>query len=441
MEKLNNTFLSLTISGINHEGRGITQVDGKIVFVDQALPGEIVDIEITKRHSKYHEAKVINIIKPSPERISPKCQHFSICGGCQLQHLSSDGQLELKKNNVLEQLKHIGKINIDKISLLNPIMSSAWGYRYKARLSVKYVEKKQKLLIGFHEKNGRYIADISRCEILHPKIGLNIELLRSFIISLSNYKNIPQIEIACDPQHEALIIRNLTDFSQKDREILKQFGIDHGFYIYIQPNKPDQLEKIHPGSNEVFDLNYHLNEIQYKFYPTDFTQINPDINKQMVTLALQLLDLNSKDSVLDLFCGLGNFSLPIAKLAQNVTGIEGDKNMVERAKFNAALNHLSNTSFYTDNLFKPDPQSFWLNKPYTKILLDPPRTGAIEILPFLASLSPERIVYVSCNPATLARDVGELANRYGFHVKSLCLMDMFPQTKHIESIILLTKQK
>jgi 23S rRNA (uracil1939-C5)-methyltransferase len=439
MQASNNIIFSVTISSLNHEGRGITHIEGKTIFVDQALPDEIVDIEITKKHSRYHEAEVIKIIQASPDRITPKCQHFDICGGCQLQHLSSEAQLQLKKNNLIEQFKHLGKINTESLTFLDPITSAPWGYRYKGRLSVKYVEKKQKLLIGFHEKNGRYIADISRCEILHSKVGLNIELIRQCIFSLSIYKHIAQIEIASDAEHTALIIRHLTELPENDRLLLKKFGEENHFYIYLQPNKPDNLEKLVPDNQDDFDLGYSINDIQFKFYPTDFTQINPAVNDKMINLAIKLLDLKTEDIVLDLFCGLGNFSLPMAKIAHSVTGIEGDKNMVGRAKYNASLNQLSNTAFFTSNLFELDPQEPWLNKKYTKILLDPPRTGAVEILPFLHTLNPERIVYVSCNPATLARDVGELVNKYGYQLKMLCLMDMFPQTKHIESIILLTR--
>lgn len=430
---------TVEITGLTHEGRGIAHIDKKPVFIDQGLPGELAEIEITQKNSKYCLAKITTLLKASPQRISPKCQHFSLCGGCQLQHLSNEDQLALKKNNLLEQLKHIGKIDINTVEHLPSLTASPWGYRYKARLSVKYVEKKQKLLIGFHEKNGRFIADLTQCEVLHPKIGLNLELLREFILSLSIFKHIPQIEISCDQQHAALIIRHLSDFSENDKNILKNFAKQHDYYIYLQANRPDNLEKIYPENTDEYDLLYSNNDITYQFYPTDFTQINPAINSQMIQQAITLLALSPEDTALDLFCGLGNFSLALAKYCQHVIGIEGDAQMVKRARHNATLNGLNNTEFFTANLFEPDSQSPWLNKPISKILLDPPRSGAFEMLPYIHKLSPKRLVYVSCNPATLARDAGELVNRYGFRVIKLGLMDMFPHTKHIESIMLLTR--
>lgn len=427
----------VNIKGLSHEGRGIAQIDGKTVFIENALPNEVIEIELTKKHSRYNEARVINIIEASPDRVEPKCSHFHICGGCQLQHMDINAQILLKQKTLLEQLKYTGHVEPEEI--LTPLHSPSWGYRYKGRLSVKYVEKKQKLLLGFHEKNGRFVADLNHCDVLHPKIGFSIELLREFILSLSIFRQLPQIEIACDDTHCALIFRCLKDLSEQDKKCFIQFGQEHNFWIYIEPNKPEKLTKLWPENN--LSLSYLFEDIKFDFHPKDFTQINPAINQQMVKLALELLSLETNDQALDLFCGLGNFTLPIAQHCKHVTGIEGDKNMILRAQHNAKQNQILNTDFYSANLFEPEKiNSSWSEKKYDKILLDPPRTGAIEILPFMKKWKPKSIVYVSCNPATLARDAGELVHKYGYCLKKAGIMDMFPHTKHIESIILFTKE-
>ncbi len=420
----------LTIDNLSHEGRGVAHLNGKAVFIDGALPGETVLAEITKKHSRYNKAKLIEVIKASPDRVTPKCSHFEICGGCQLQHMSPEKQILLKQDNLLNQLKHIGKVEAKEI--LPPLMGQLWGYRSKARLSVKYVNKKEKLLIGFHEKMGRYIADLDHCDVLDPRVGTKFEELRTVILSLSIYRHIPQIEIACDPRSVALIFRHMEPLTESDKAKLLQFGLDHNFKIYFQPNKPDPMSLME-------DLTYSFENINYTFQPTDFTQINGDINQKMLSLAIQLLDLKSDDAVLDLFCGLGNFTLPISNHCKSVVGVEGDKNMVERARQNAKLNNIINAEFYFANLFEPDVSMPWMQKKYPKILLDPPRTGAIEILPHISKWSPNIIVYVSCNPATLARDAGELVNNYGYKLVKVGVMDMFPHTKHVESIAVFTK--
>lgn len=442
----NNTVV--TITGLSHEGRGIAQIDGKTVFIENALPNEVIEIEITKKHSRYNEARVLNIIKSSPDRVEPKCSHFEICGGCQLQHMEINAQILLKQKSLLEQFKYTGHIEVGPEKILPPLHSPSWGYRYKGRLSVKYLEKKEKLLIGFHEKNGRFVADLNHCDVLDSRIGLSIELLREFILSLSQtlFRQLPQIEIACDDTHCALIFRCLKELSEQDKKLFIQFGEKNNFWIYIEPNKPEKIIKLWP--EEDLNLSYiykdiktnikeDIKNIKYDFHPTDFTQINPDINQKMVNLALELLCLDSEDTALDLFCGLGNFTLPITQNCKSVTGVEGDKNMILRAQYNAEQNHVTNTEFHTANLFEPELiNAPWIQKTYTKILLDPPRTGAIEILPYIKKWNPKSIVYVSCNPATLARDAGELVHKYGYTLSKVGVMDMFPHTKHVESIAL-----
>jgi 23S rRNA (uracil1939-C5)-methyltransferase len=423
--------IELTITNLSHDGRGVGHLNGKTTFVDGALPGEIITAEITKKHSRYNNARLIAVIKSSPDRVEAKCSHFSICGGCQFQHISPNKQILLKQENLLNQLKHMGKVEPEII--LPPMMGSLWGYRSKARLSVKFVEKKQKLMIGFHEKMGRYIADLDHCDVLDPRVGMKFEALREIVLSLSIYKHIPQIEVACDEKTVALIFRHMEPFSESDKAKLLQFGLDHNFKIYFHPSKPETISVME-------DLAYSFDGIHFKFQPTDFTQINSDINQKMLSLAISLLNLNSDDTVLDLFCGLGNFTLPISKYCKTVVGVEGDKNMVERARQNAKINNITNAEFYFANLFEPDTSMPWMQKKYSKILLDPPRTGAIEILPQIAKWAPSIIVYVSCNPATLARDAGELVNNHGYTLVKAGVMDMFPHTKHVESIAVFTRR-
>jgi len=422
--------IEIAITNLSHDCRGVGHLNGKTVFVDGALPDEIISAEITKKHSRYNNARLIEVIKPSPDRVVAKCSHFDICGGCQLQHLSPEKQILLKQDNLLNQLKHLGQVEPKEI--LEPLTGPLWGYRNKARLSVKYVEKKQKLMIGFHEKMGRYIADLNHCEVLDPRVGLKFELLREMIASLSIYKQLPQIEVACDKDNVALIFRHLAPITESDKHILENFGKEHNFKIYLHPNKPDSISPME-------DLSYKYKDITFKFNPQDFTQINPEINQKMLSLAIQLLDLKPDDKVLDLFCGLGNFTLPISTLCSHVTGVEGDKNMVARARQNAELNHIKNSEFCFANLFEPDISMPWMQKKYDKVLLDPPRTGAIEILSMMPKWQPKIIVYVSCNPATLARDAGELVNKYGYTLIKAGVMDMFPHTKHVESIAVFIK--
>jgi 23S rRNA (uracil1939-C5)-methyltransferase len=430
--------LEITIESLSHEGRGIAHHDGKIIFVDGALPQEIVIAELSKRHPRYDEARVVEIKQASPYRVEPRCQHFAICGGCDLQHLHPEQQIILKQQTLLEQFKHFG--NLQPEIILPPLRGPAWEYRHKARLAVKYVTKKQKLLIGFHEKNGRFIADLSRCEVLHPKAGLLIEPLRELIAGLKIYNQLAQIEVAIDDHNIALILRHLVDLPESDKENILSFAQLHNIHLYLQPNKPQLIQRIWPITGEE-SLSYHNDGIDFKFHPTDFTQINPSINRQMIELTLTLLELNDKDNVLDLFCGLGNFTLPIAKRCNKVTGIEGDKNMVERAKQNAIENAIINAEFYVSNLFEPTPDVKWMQQSYNKVVLDPPRTGAFEIIQQISQWRPSTIVYVSCNPSTLARDAGELVHGQGYRLVKTGVMDMFPHTKHVESIALFIRNE
>ncbi len=434
----NDREKAVTIQSLSHDGRGITQVANKTTFVSGALPEEVVTCNITLKRSQYNEADITKIITPSPLRVTPPCQHFGICGGCNLQHMNDDSQIQLKQNTLLEQLKHFGKVIPENI--LAPLHAMSKGYRRKARLGVKYVIKKNKLLIGFREKSSRYLADIEHCVVLHPAIGERLPQLSQLIASLEIYQAIPQIEIAIGDTDIALVIRHMQPMSANDHEKLIQFAEQYQFQIYLQPNSPAPIEKLWP-QNSAHRLTYTLpdQQLEFLFHPLDFTQVNLEMNRLMVNQALFLLQLQPEDYMLDLFCGIGNFTLPIAKYVKQVIGIEGSEEMVMRATDNASHNHIKNAAFYAANLMQPPSDADWMTSRFDKILLDPPRAGAKEILPFIAASGAKKIVYVSCNPATLARDAGELVNLYGYTLKQVGIMNMFPHTAHIEAMAVFEK--
>lgn len=426
------------IESLSHEGRGITHINNKISFVSGALPGEKVKCKLVKMHSRYNEAEVMEVLTTSPERTQPQCSHFNICGGCSLQHMEMTSQLAFKQKVLLEQLKHFGQVEPETI--LDPISGKDWGYRRKARLGVRYVKKKERLLVGFREKLSNYLADIQSCSVLHESVGMRIQELSEMIASLTQYEHIAQIEVAVSDHETALIFRHLEPLPASDLEKLCEFGKKFNLQIYLQPSSPNSVHKIWPADNKN-KLSYVLPEYQLEmqFHPLDFTQINGEVNPLMIQKALQLLEPQKSDNILDLFCGLGNFTLPLARHAQHVTGIEGSVEMVLRARDNAAHNQISNTDFFAANLMEPDAQQTWTRKKYNKILLDPPRSGAQEIINFFPSFSAQRIVYVSCNPATLARDAKELVHTHRYKLKSAGIINMFPHTSHIEAIALFEK--
>jgi len=432
------TTFSAHITGLSHEGRGITHIDGKTVFMSGALPEEGVTGMFTKRRSRFDEAKAVEIVTPSPDRVKPKCPHFEICGGCSLQHLSPAAQVAHKQHMVLEQLQHFGGV-VPK-TVVPAIVGPAWGYRRKARLGVKYVTKKDAVLVGFREKQSHWLADLQGCEILEPIIGRNIQTLRTLIRGLDAYQTIPQIEVAVGDTEAALVFRHLEPLSAEDKQRLIAFGQAQGIHTYLQPGGLHSVHKLWPteGADR---LSYQLPdfELNFSFHPNDFVQVNRQVNVQLVNQAVNWLDLASTDRVLDLFCGLGNFTLPMARAAQQVVGIEGADTMIKRAEENARSNRLENVSFYMGDLFSDQTAAPWAKLPYDKILLDPPRSGAIELLPVLGKIGASTIVYVSCNPATLARDVGELHRQYGYELVRLGVVDMFPHTTHVESMALLVR--
>ena len=435
--KLKSKIYEIEIESLSHEGRGISHIDNKVIFTRGALPGEKVMASRTLSRAKYEEADVVEVIKPSGDRIDPKCAVYGICGGCSFQHLSSLNQINAKHDWL--QSAFMGQAKVQPKEWLEPLQVESWGYRRKARLGVRYVAKKEKVLVGFRERKSSFVTVMSRCEVLHPSIGDNLELLSECIESLSIKEHVPQIEVAIAEQDTILILRHLQPLNDNDEEILNDFAKKLSITWYLQSGG---LDTIKPLSNPV-QLTYSLpkHDIVMSFLPNDFTQVNFELNKKMISLAIDLLDLNDKDNVIDLFCGLGNFTLPISRYVNEVVGIEGDRGLVERAKANAEANDITNASFYKADLFEDVSGFEWFRgRNYNKALIDPARTGAIEIVELLPKLKVERVVYVSCNPATLARDTARLID-LGFLLESAGVMDMFPQTAHVESIALFVRKK
>lgn len=433
-QKLPAEPVEATIESLSHEGRGVCHINGKTVFIEGALPGEKVTFRYCRSRAKYSDGYVLEILQASPGRVQPKCSHYDICGGCSLQHMAPKDQIEHKQRVLLEQLHHVG--NVVPEMVLPPLTSLEWGYRRKARLGVKYVIKKQKLLLGFREKRSNFIADLQQCEVLHPSIGRHLIELRDLINSLDAYDQIPQIEVAVGCNTTALIMRHMVPLTETDRERLENFQDTMQISIYLQSGGPDTVTSLNEQTDT--DLSYNLGnfDLDIRFRPDDFTQVNFDINNAMIRQVLDMLKLQSTDEVLDLFCGLGNFSLPMAGRCSTVTGIEASEQLVERARENAFSNRIDNIEFIALNLMQEDLDFAVLNRPHNKILIDPPRNGAKEIISHLHFDGIEKLAYVSCNPATLARDAGILVHDKGLLLKQAGVLDMFPQTSHVESVAL-----
>ena len=420
----------VTIESMSHEGRGIARVNGKTVFVFGALTGETVLIQVLKSTRNFDQATTLEVIEPSAQRITPRCEAFQVCGGCSLQHLGSEDQVALKQQTLLDMMAH-AEIRIG--DLLPPLCASAWGYRKKARLGVKYVEKKGRVLVGFRERNTPFIADMHRCEVLLPQLGHNLDLLSELIGQLDARAQIPQIEVAADADHIQLVFRHLQVLSEHDLNLLTDFARQQGFYVQLQPGGPDSVHNLYPEQQQLYLDPLDNGEIRIAFKALDFVQVNSEINRQMVAQALRLLDLQPTDSVLDLFCGLGNFTLPMAQNCRQVTGIEGDQAMVERARASATGGKVGNTDYHVADLTQPDTDFPWMRQRYEKILLDPPRSGALEIVQLIGRFNTTRIVYVSCQPSSLVRDAAIICAQ-GYSMTHLGIMDMFPQTAHVESM-------
>ena len=427
------------ITDLTHDGKGVAHIEGKTVFIRSALPEEEVEFIYTRKRRQYDEGNLHQVIKASPLRIDAKCVHFSICGGCSLQHLSCDEQIKQKQKILLDNLQRIGHVDVQTVR--SPLSGPHWGYRRKARLGVKYVEKKGKVLIGFREKGTSYLADLLSCEVLHPSVGQRLTELSVLVRSLSCYQAIPQIEVAVGDSSTALVFRHLESLTDDDKEKLTSFAKNINVDIYLQSGGPDTITPLWPTSPELY---YELQNygIRNDFLPTDFVQVNAEINENIIPDVIAALKCDKNDHVLELFCGLGNFTLPIAQNVASVTAIEGEASLIERAKANAKKNNVNNVDYYVANLMD-DVKSlpWWNSKKYSAVFLDPPRSGAEQVIPMIAAKKIPRIVYVSCNPATLARDAGLLVNEFGYTLVEAGVMDMFPHTAHVESIAIFSLKK
>lgn len=414
-----------------HDGRGVARVDGKTTFVHGALPGEVVVFRYLRCRRSHDEGQVVSVIHASAERVAPRCAHYGVCGGCSLQHLDPNAQIASKQAVLLDNLRQIG--NVSPTEVLTPLTGdSAWGYRRKARLGVKDVVRKDKVLVGFRERGSSFVADLDRCHVLHPRVGELLPELSRLVGMLSIRRRLPQIEMAMDDARCALILRTLDPLDATDEALLDAFQAANDVVFYLQPGGPETVRPLGAGT----DLNYRLPayDLTLGFLPGDFTQVNSDVNRKMIDRALELLDLRPHERVLDLFCGIGNFTLPIGRGCAYVAGVEGDAGLVRRAQQNAVRNLLENVEFFAADLYGEMPAGTWRTDSFDKALLDPPRSGALQVLPLLRELGVRRIVYVSCYPGTLARDAGELVHHYGYRLASVGVMDMFPHTAHVESI-------
>jgi 23S rRNA (uracil1939-C5)-methyltransferase len=417
---------------LSHEGRGIAHVNGKATFIDDALPGERVEWRRLKRSRNFDEGRLERVIDASPDRVDARCAHFGVCGGCVLQHLSAEKQLAFKEQQLFDSLTRIGRVT--PAQRLAALKADSWHYRRRGRLAARWVPKKGKTVVGFRERSTTYITDLKRCEVLTPEVSQLIEPLSTLITALSVRDRVPQIEVAHADTAIALVIRVLSALTDADLALLKQFAKTYNVELYLQPGGYDTIALL---EGEPATLSYKLPQfdVEIQFQPTDFIQINGPLNELMVEHAMRLLAPTPEDDVLDLFCGLGNFSLPLARRVRHVVGVEGEAGLVERAKANAQRNAIANAEFFTANLAAEDLRLYpWAQRKYQKVLLDPPRAGAREVLPAIAASGASRIVYVSCHPGSLARDAGVLVNDLGFTLSAAGVMDMFPHTAHVESI-------
>lgn len=423
---------SADITSLSHDGRGVARVEGKVTFLDNALPGERVRYRPGKRRRAYDTGTVVDVLKPSPQRVAARCRYFGVCGGCTLQHLDPQAQLDIKQDQLIQNLEKIG--NTKPESVLPPVRGPSWGYRRKARLGVRFVPKKGGVLVGFRERRKSFVTPLAHCDTLDPRISMLLPSLSGVIADLSCRDRMPQIEVAMGDNALALVFRHLDALTDQDVNNLNRWGDTHRVQVFLQPG---DLDSVYPlAAQNIEPLYYRMDDygIDIEFAPTDFIQINREINRALVTEVVNLLALSPVDRVLDLFCGLGNFTLPIASRVAGVTGCEGNPGLVEKAVQNAKRNDCRNAVFSCVDLDSEQSRDALMQHPYNKLLLDPPRTGAIQVAKNLPRGALERIVYVSCNPATLARDTEVIVHVHGFRLTAAGVVDMFPHTQHVESI-------
>jgi 23S rRNA (uracil1939-C5)-methyltransferase len=430
------------VVGLTHDGEGIVR-SGKTCFVAGALPGETVRFERTRRHRQHDEARLLEVLRAAPERVAPRCAHFGICGGCALQHLSSETQLALKEKELRDNLERVARA--DCRTWLAPLRGPVWGYRRRARLGAKYVPKKARVVVGFRERLAPFVADVSRCEVLAPTVAELMRPLAELLGALDIRQQVPQIEVAVADEATALVLRVLQAPSAEDRRKLREFAAGHAVRLYLQSGGLDSVQELTLEESAAAGgpLVYSLTDfgLELEFLPTDFIQVNAAVNQALVRRAVELLRPTAESNVLDLYCGLGNFTLALARAAGRAVGVEGEAGLIERARRNARRNEIANVEFHTGDLSKPaELPPAWLHGPYSHVLLDPPRVGAArDMLAIIARLAPERVLYVSCHPGSLARDLGILIHEHGFVLEAAGIIDMFPHTAHVESIALLSR--
>ncbi|MDY6956261.1 MAG: 23S rRNA (uracil(1939)-C(5))-methyltransferase RlmD [Pseudomonadota bacterium] len=432
----------IEVTAMAHDGRGIASLDGKRVFIQGALPGETVSFRVNRRTRDYDEAEVVDVLTPAPERVVPRCAAYARCGGCSLQHMDPAAQILAKQQILLDNLRHIGQVSPERV--LPPLTGPVWGYRRKARLGVRWVRAKDRVLVGFRERRSSFIAEAARCEVLDETVGGQLEPLAALIGGLSIADRLPQIEVAVTDILTVLVLRVLDAPSAADLEALRAFGIAHQVQFWLQPKGPDSAAPIPGAWAPEHMLGYRLPQdaLEMRFRPHDFTQVNEAMNRAMVAQAMALLDPAPNHRLLDLFCGLGNFTLPMARRTREVVGVEGDADLVAQARSNAERHGLTHARFLMANLYDTaalDPAP-WGADAFDGVLLDPPRSGAREVLAAVAATGARRVVYVSCHPATLARDAGDLVRLHGFQLEAAGVMDMFPHTGHVESVALFVRE-
>ena len=419
------------IVDLTHEGDGVARIDGKAVFVAGALPGEHVVLRRLRRHRNFDEAVVESVLVPSPDRVPAPCPHYGTCGGCALQHLSPVAQLVFKEAQLFDTLARIGGVEPGR--RLAPLTGPVWGYRRRARLGIKHVARKGRVLVGFRERSAPYVADLHECRILAPPLGGLVDPLAELVAGLSIAERVPQAEVARADNACAVVLRVLDAPSVADLDRLREFERKQGVRLYLQTGGPATVGPLTPGLEP---LRYRLGafDVTIEFEPTDFIQVNAVLNEAMVERAINLLEPQPGDRVLDLFCGLGNFSLPMARRSGEVVGVEGEASLVARAAANAARQSIANVAFVAANLAAPATDAAWATREYPRVLLDPPRAGAREVLPVVDRCGAGRVVYISCHPGSLARDAGILVRDHGFRLVAAGVMDMFPHTTHVEAL-------
>ncbi len=425
------------VSGLTHEGEGVVR-GGKTVFVAGALPGERIRLRRTRRHRQHDDGELLEVLEASPARVAPRCAHFGVCGGCVLQHLEPAAQLAAKEAELRVALERVGQVAPRR--WLEPLAGPVWAYRRRARLGAKFVFRKERVVVGFRERAAPYVADLSRCEVLAAPAGELLAPLGALLTRLGVREHVPQIEVAVADNATALVLRVLSEPPAADLKLLAEFAATHRVRLYLQPAGLDSVRPL-AGGEGAAPLSYALPAfgLTLEFLPTDFIQVNGAVNARLVSRAVELLELTPAARVLDLYCGLGNFTLALARRAGAAVGVEGEAGLIERARGNAERNGLANVAFHVANLaVEPAPAAPWLSGAYSHVLLDPPRTGARAVLASLARLAPARVLYISCHPGSLARDLMVLVHEHGFTLEAAGVVDMFAHTAHVESLALLS---